>query len=279
MKGRPVPILKASGKVDLFSPARLRSSLQRSGAPPQLAEEIVREVSEGIYPDIPTNEIYRTAYKLLKSRTRQVAGRYKLKRAIMELGPSGFPFEQYVAHILQEQGYRVATGVIVRGHCVNHEVDVIAEKDSSQIMVECKYHNSPGKVSDVKVPLYINSRFQDVESAWRKLPGNLGKTYQGWVVTNTRFTADAITYGECAGLHLVGWNYPPKGSLNQLIEKMKLLPVTCLSTLSASEKQGLLTKKIVLCREIVANPATLLQIGIKESRVKNIVSEANQLIL
>jgi hypothetical protein len=86
----------------------------------------------------------------------------------MELGPSGFPFEKYVAEILKYQGYRVEVGVIVEGFCVKHEVDIIAEKEAKHFMIECKFHNQPGTFCDVKIPLYINSRFLDIEKMWKE---------------------------------------------------------------------------------------------------------------
>jgi hypothetical protein len=195
----------------------------------------------------------------------------------MELGPSGFPFEKFVAEILAAQGYMVQTGQIIRGKCVNHEIDVIAEKEEQHFMIECKYHNQPGTVSDVKVSLYIHARFKDVEASWIELPGHRSKFHQGWVVTNTRFSNDAIDYGTCAGLKLIGWNYPDGGSLRSLIDKLGLYPITCLGSLSKAEKQKLLDNNIVLCRELRDNAKLLLDAGVKASRITVVQHEALKL--
>ena len=195
----------------------------------------------------------------------------------MELGPSGFPFEKFIAEILRGKGYTTQTGVMVQGKCVKHEIDVIAEKDNEHFMIECKYHNHPGTICDVKVPLYIYSRFKDVEAAWLQVPGHHLKFHQGWVVTNTRFSVDAIQYGTCMGLYLLGWDYPVKGSLNEQIERSGLYPITCLTTLTKGEKQNLLTSNIVLCREICDHPDILKNAGVDDVRIKNVLDEGMEL--
>jgi hypothetical protein len=195
----------------------------------------------------------------------------------MELGPSGFPFEIYVSEILKQNGFEVLVGKIVEGHCVNHEVDVIAQKDNRHFMIECKYHNSPGMVCDVKIPLYIQARFQDVEARWKLIPGHGEKFHQGWVVTNTRFTTDAIKYAACSGLNLVSLDFPQRGSLRDMIEETGLYPLTCLTTLTQQEKKSLLEKKIVLCRDICHNPAYLRQINLPDSRIMEVLEEGHQL--
>ena len=63
----------------------------------------------------------------------------------MELGPSGFPFENFIGHIFRHDGYSTDVGVIMQGNCVTHEVDVLACKDDRCYIVECKYHNQAGQ--------------------------------------------------------------------------------------------------------------------------------------
>ena len=272
-----INIRKASGKIVPFSVQKLTASMQRAGANKTDVSFIVDEVSKKLYEGISSKEIYRIAFGLLKKAVKPVAAKYKLKQAIMELGPSGFPFEKYIAAILEYQGYSVKVGQIVKGNCVNHEIDVIAEKGEQHFMVECKYHNQLGTSSDVKIPLYIYGRFKDVELAWLNIPGHGTKFHQGWVVTNTKFTTDAIQYGDCVGLKLIGWDYPAKENLKNLIDTMGLYPVTCLTTLRKSEKLFLLSNKIVLCKEICNNPGWLSSAGISPERINGILEEGSAL--
>jgi hypothetical protein len=270
-------VRKASGDLEPFNAEKLRTSLKRAGAKDETIREILEQVNSNLYDGISTKEVYKTAFAMLKTHNGSTAARYNLKRALMMLGPSGYPFEKYVGEILKHEGFKVEVGVIIHGHCVDHEVDVVAEKDDSHFMVECKFHNQPGHICDVKVPLYINSRFHDIEKQWKLLPGHGTKFHQGWVVTNTRFSNDAIQYGSCAGLHLIGWNYPESGSLRMLIDESGLHPVTALTTLSQSEKIRLLENRVVLGREIVDDPTILTKIGVKGPRANAIIAEAGKL--
>ncbi|HET6990550.1 MAG TPA: PD-(D/E)XK nuclease superfamily protein, partial [Bacteroidia bacterium] len=161
MKKKEFIITKASGEKVPFSFQKLMKSLMRAGAGKKQALEIANEVEGKIYSGIETKKIYGIAFGLLRGRSRHLAARYHLKAGIMELGPSGFPFEKYVGEILKHLGYSVKIGQTIQGHCVTHEVDVIAEKGEQRFMIECKYHNSPGIVCDVKIPLYIQARFKE----------------------------------------------------------------------------------------------------------------------
>lgn len=270
-------ITKANGEKSVFDPKKLFNSLTRSGADETQAHEIVAAITSELYPGIATKKIYKRAFSLLKERSRFLAARYNLKNAIMILGPSGYPFERFIGELLKYQGYKVEVAKIVSGKCVNHEVDVIAEKDNHHFMIECKYHNQRGTVSDVKIPLYIQSRFLDVAEQWKTLPGHANKFHQGWVVTNTRFTLDAIQYANCAGLKLLGWDFPEKGSLKDLIDSLGLYPIITLTSLTLTEKKSLLEMNLVLCQELQTNHAVLTDMGIKPSRIKTILNECNRL--
>lgn len=272
-----INITKASGNKAPFNKGKLKQSLLRSGATNEQADEITNEVIEMLVEGMSTRKIYKTAFRLLRNYSRPAAARYKLKQAIMELGPSGFPFEQFVAELLKYKGYKTQVGVIVKGHCVNHEVDVIAEKDEHHFMIECKFHNRQGYVCDVKIPLYIQSRFLDVEKQWKQLDGHAEKFHQGWVVTNTRFSEDAAQYGRCMNMNLVGWDYPRNNGLKDWIDSSGLHPVTCLTTLTHREKQELLDKKIVLCKTLHHNHTVLQSIGIGSPRLEKVMDECSAL--
>jgi len=267
-------ITTSTGLKVHFDDERLRNSLKRVGAQPDVIERVVEQVKTMLYDGISTHKIYALAFKLLRNASRPVAARYSLKKALMELGPSGFPFEIYFAQLMAEEGYTVKNDQIIQGHCVTHEVDIVAEKDNTIYYIECKYHNSRGIVADVKVPLYIRSRVNDLIEHQAKQKENEGKKFKGWVVTNTRFTTDAIQYGLCSGLELVAWDYPENNlSLKKRIDETRLYPITCLTTLTAAEKQAMLNQKIVLCRTLDKNEKLLTSFGIKANRLAAILSE------
>ncbi len=273
-----IKIKKYSGDLVDFDLEKLKNSLKRTQASDDLIQKIVFAVQNKLYDGISTKEIYRMAYKMLNKRiSKSSASRYKLKKAILELGPTGFPFEKFVAAILREEGFRTEVGIFVKGYCVSHEVDVVAKNERKHFMVECKYHSQQGRVNDVKIPLYIQSRFLDIDKQCKIQEGDNFKFHQGWIFTNTRFSSEAIKYGECAGLKLVSWDYPENNSLSDQINKHGLFPITSLVTLSKKDKENLLKKDFVLCKDICDNPDILIEAGIDRKKHKKILENAQEL--
>jgi hypothetical protein len=165
----------------------------------------------------------------------------------------------------------------LQGHCVTHEIDVIAEKNSETTIIECKFHSQRGLYCNVKIPLYINSRYQDVKAYWDLHSKKSAHLTRGWVVTNTRFTADALQYGKCCGLYLLSWDYPKNDGLKDRIDRLGLYPITVSTLLTNREKQFLLSRDVVLCRELIGDTFYLDHLGISEIRKEKILKEILQL--
>ncbi len=274
---RDVDIIKSSGEKVKFSMDKLRNSLKHSGAGHDVVEQIVDKVYEEIYEGISTQEIYNRAFTLLKKRKSVFASKYKLKKAIYELGPTGFPFERFVAEVLKYSGYSTTTNEIMNGICVTHEIDVIAEKNGNVIIIECKFHNEEGRNCNVKIPLYIHSRYKDVKDHWELKKKEVKVLDVGWVVTNTRFTKDAIQYGKCVGLYLLSWDHPVGDGFKDRIDRLGLYPITVSTLLSNREKQFLLGRDIVLCRQLWKDKFFLDHLGIAPVRKEKILKEIKQL--
>lgn len=272
-----IDIIKSSGQKVKFSLDKLRNSLKHSGANHELVEEIVSKVNDELFDGITTNEIYNRAYSLLKKNKSVFASKYKLKKAIYELGPTGFPFERFVGAILQYSGYNVKVDIVLNGACVTHEIDVVAEKNDTVTIIECKFHNDEGRNCNVKIPLYIHSRYNDVKAHWVTNSNNTKPLNKGWVVTNTRFTEDAIKYGKCADLYLLSWDHPTNDGLKDRIDRLGLYPITVSGLLSKREKQFLLSRNVVLCRQLIKDKFFLDHLGIAEPRKTNILKEIEQL--
>jgi hypothetical protein len=273
----PLYIIKSDGNKELFDPSKLKESLQNSGAPSDVINEISDHISSEIEDGMTTREIYKHAFEILHKKAQPVALKYSLRHAVMELGPSGFPFEDYVAEIFRARGFEAKTGQVVKGFCIPHEIDVVAWNDEKLIMVEAKFHNELGMKSDVKVVLYIKARFDDL----RRVKFNYGKEREideAWLVTNTKFTSTAIEYGSCQGtIRMIGWNYPPVGNLQDMIMESKLHPITCLGSLNGREKKELMQKGVVLCKTIKENPDFLDNIGVKAEQKVAVLEEIGML--
>jgi hypothetical protein len=186
------------------------SSLKRAGAEKKLISQVLNHLQKKLYDGISTREIYREVYFLLNQLKHPLSLKYNLKEAIMALGPSGYPFEKFVAGVLARQGYQTKTNQIVKGRCVDHEIDVLAQKEKQSWLIECKFHNQPGTKSEIKEVLYTYARFLDVNQN--------GKFTQGWLITNTKVTSQVIKYAHCVNLMVLSWDYPKKHSLRLMIE-------------------------------------------------------------
>ena len=270
-------VVKADGSVEEFSETKLLSSIKRAGVPSKLHRLVLDHVRNRIYDNIPTYEIYRHIEEFLEeSNEPYVRTKYSLKAAIMELGPTGFPFEVYVSEILKAQGFQTEVGTHLVGKCVNHEVDIIAKKATGpedslaqrdkKIFVECKFHNRAGTKSEVHVSLYTKARFDDLKAKHQ--------FSRALLVTNTKITSDALSYALCEGIDVMSWTYPDDASLRELVEKYKLYPITQLSFLSSSQKQELLEKDVVLIKQICADPSLLDNISLPPNKRNQILEEA-----
>jgi len=264
-------ITKYSGEKELFDVKKFRRSLKRSGATPRMISRIIREIEK--MPELrSTHDIYEFALRELHKESPSVAARYNVKRALFELGPSGFPFEQFIAKIFEAQGYKVAVDQVIQGSCVKHEIDVIAEKKSRHSMIECKFHNQQGIKADVKVALYVQARFEDIEAS-----ATAGiKFNEAWVVTNTRFTEQAVEYALCTKLNLLGWSYPEKNNIEELIDRYGLHPLTALVSLNSHQKKELMGQGIVLCRDLSKSPEALRKLGMTEHYIEYLMKEAEK---
>ncbi|TVZ27569.1 ATP cone domain-containing protein [Gillisia sp. Hel_I_86] len=274
MGNEEIFIEKSSGEGEKFSISKLHNSLKRSGADRATIKKIIDVVSNELYQGISTKEIYNRAFALLKKNKPIYASRYKLKNAIYELGPTGFPFEKFIGALLEFSGYSIKIGSILQGKCVTHEVDVIAKKKEEYIVAECKFHSDRSKKCDVKVPLYIHSRYQDILVNYKN---SKSCPNEGWVVTNTQFTKDALIYGKCSGLHLLSWDYPLDNGIKDRIDRLRLYPVTVSTLLTIREKQFLLSRDIVLLRQLLKDKFYLDHLGISEKRIEKIFKEINTL--
>ncbi len=254
-------VLKGNGETEYFQPGKLIHSLKRAGASQKIAKRILRNVESELKDGMKTEVIYRKAFDLLKQNRPSLAAKYDLKRAIMRLGPSGYPFEKFVGKLWEKMGYQVQVGVLVEGECIEHEVDVVAENNDEVIMMECKYHNYSDTRSDVKTALYVHARMEDIRKSWKKKYGDSGKRFRGWLVTNTQFSSSAVKYANCVGLEILSWTYPEGNGLSQIIDRVGLHPITCLTSLNDNQVSSLLKGGHVLCKDIDK--------GLKKMRIKH----------
>lgn len=239
-------VTKLDGTREVYNEDKIKTSATRVGVPGEMQKEMLEAIRSRLYDGIATSEIYALIQDYLHSSNRPyLAMKYNLKTALAELGPSGYPFEKYLALLLTELGYTTLINQVIAGACVTHEVDVVAEKDGTTYYVEAKFHKSPNQRTDVRVTLYIKARYDDLKA------GRAHPQTNPWIITNTRFSTDAIKYAECQGIKLTSWGYPKDAGIMDLIEKTKLHPVTMLEGLTQEDKMRLMAAGVVTCRQVL----------------------------
>jgi hypothetical protein len=270
-------IVKHSGAIVDFNHSKLKQSLLKSGATPFVVDNVLQLIEKGVYEGISTKQIYKMAFGLLKKASNSHAARYNLREAIRLLGPAGFFFEKFIARLFAAEHYETKVNVTLQGKCVSHEIDVLLKNNNVITMVECKFHVGRDAATDVKIPMYILSRFNDLKEKQHEIFSRNDAVSKCWIVTNNRFTSDAIDFAKCSGLNLMCWDYPATNNLKTKIDNGQLYPITCLTTLTLAEKEKMLILDIILVREIINNREDLEKIGLSPNRIKNVIKEASEL--
>ncbi len=270
-------IIKSEGYREPFDREKLFQSLIRAGARKDTAEMICDDMIHQITPEMTTEQIFRKAVKYLLKTDRSIAARYSLPRGLALLGPAGYIFEQYLEIILQSHGYITKQGVMIEGKCISHEVDIYAEKAGLRFIVEAKYRNEHHTKTHIDQVMYAHARLLDIMHH----PSRIGKhEYELWVVTNTKFTDTSIRYARCQGFQLIGWNYPRKGNLEDLIRKSQLYPITILPSCDAHMVPLAAAEKLLLAQDILGlhTEEIALRLAISHTRATRLLREAKALM-
>ncbi|MCL5073186.1 MAG: restriction endonuclease [Actinobacteria bacterium] len=243
-------ITKEDGKQELFDEEKIKKSFLKAGADINTAASATYSIKNNLRNYMQAKDVYNQAIKHLRKKQPLVALKYTLKKAIMDLGPTGYVFEKYIAKILKEYGFKTEVSRFVTGFCVDHEVDVIAEKAGGHYMIECKYHNNSDTGCDIKTALYVHSRFQDIKKGCE---ANLNSynLKEGWLATNTKVTSEVIKYANCVKLKIIAWHYPEQENLEYFIENKKLYPVSILQGLNNQQKIILFNQDTITIKDFL----------------------------
>ncbi len=268
-------ITKADGTAEYFKVEKLRRSLRRAGASVEEINDIIAVIDKSLYDGIQTQEIYRHAFSLLQSTKPPAAARYSLRRALFALGPSGFPFEVFLARLFEAEGYSTRTGIMIAGKCATHEIDVAAYKADHSFVGEAKFHSRPGVKSDLQVAMYSYARLLDLKEA-RICSDDICGIKEFWLITNTKFTTTAEKYGECVGITMLSWDYPRHNNLHDRIQRAKVYPITVLQNLTASQAETLIARDIILCQDILNQPQLLRSLHLTTKKLEALLQEAKE---
>jgi Holliday junction resolvase len=211
-----------------------------------------------------SNDIYKKVLHAISQEKglKALHQRYQLKESIMRMGPAGFTFENYVASILEYYDFQV-TGIRskIKGKCASHEIDLIGMKSREKFLVECKYHSSHGIYTGLKESLYTHARFLDLQP---KFSGEI-------IFCNTKISNNAKKYAKCIGQQVFSWRYPASNSLEKIIEKHNLYPITILN-LTQNELRIFSESNMMIAKDILRYDEKKIakMTGISQKRIKNL---------
>lgn len=271
-----ISVLKADGSSEYFKVEKLRRSLRRAGASPAEVATIIRDVEERLYNGMRTQEIYRIAFDLLRANGMKAATRYSLRRALFGLGPTGFPFERFLARLFEHDGYTTTTGSIITGRCASHEIDVAAYREDHSFVGEAKFHARPGTKTDLQVAMYAYARLLDLRDA-RICTDDICGIKEFWLITNTKFTRTAEDYASCAGITLLSWDYPRRDNLHDRIERAGIYPITVLQSLTQQEISRLLANDVIVCSDIENDHSVLRNAHLTHNKQERVLEELETL--
>ncbi len=258
-------IQKKSKNFEKFSKQKFKSSLLSAGLSEKKSEEVFDEINSHLDEYFSTALLHKATYKAILKRSKVYAANYDIKRAIYNLGPTGFPFEILCAQMLEAKGFQTQVGVVKQGKYVSHEVDIIAHREDQSLYCECKFHAQKFYKNDIKIPLYVHSRYLDLKEA------NPGENFRYALISNTQFSSDAIAYSRGVGLVLYSLNYPEKNTFVDHIKKYKVYPITVLKSLRVKDRKKLLEQGIVVIKQV--SEKDLEDIGILKNMRTKIMQE------
>lgn len=274
-----VYIINAKGEKEKFSFQKVYRSARRAGASARIAKSITQRIESEVYSGMKTSEIYDKVKKYLTKEEPSPALKFSLKEAIRNLGPTGFPFEKYIAEIFSQQGFRVKTNQALPGFCCpSYEIDFMAEKDKILYIGECKFRNLSGGKVHQDTALSNHARFLDIKKAL-ELKGEKSES-RSMLVTNTKFTNRAISYSKCVGVELLGWRYPKERGLEYLIESQELYPITILPSFKRYMADFFAKERMMMAKDLVGIDSKKLskRAVISFNKLRPLIREAEVLL-
>jgi len=189
-------------------------------------------------------------------------------------------FEKFVALILKAKGYEIDCNRIVPGKCIEHEVDIIARKGKETIYVEVKHHFNHHTYTGLDVFLEANSAFEDLREGYELGKNKINFT-QALVVCNTKISEHARKYAECKGIKYIVWKHPKGNSLEELIEKYNLYPITFLKTLERETEERLGDNGIVLIKQLAEADVDRLsrRCKVPKEKLTILVKQAREILI
>lgn len=248
------------------------------GATRAVAESIADYVETKLYDGIPTKKILQMIFRRLKRHKPTLKHQIDLRRALSLMNPAP-DFEHFIQLLLREHGYQVFPNQILRGKCVEHEVDAVAIKNGKTYLVEVKHHYKYHTPTSLDVSRIARAVFEDVTEGYDLGLNNL-KIDSAIIVCNTKLSEHAKRYADCRGIRHIGWSSSKNKDLQTLIEQKKLYPVTILRGINVRTRNNLTSKGIILLKQLANQNSSELrrQTGLPKTKLESMISNSRAIL-
>ena len=217
---KKIKLTKHDGSRQLYDQKKVVNSILRAGIRKDKVTQILGVVEAKLYDAMSTAELYHlVAQEIEKAGLTKHSRFYRLREALAKMDP--IDFEKFVDQILSQAGYSCQWNLIVRGFCVEHQIDVIARDNQGKLFfVEVKHHRHFHRDSGLGTIAELWAQLEDLRKGFE----NKRSQYDfnnAWLVTNTKFSNHAKRYARCQNLKLSGWRFNLNGrQANEGLEKM-----------------------------------------------------------
>jgi len=263
-------VKKADGSMQVFDREKIVRTCLRMGADRRAAYEIAERIERRLYPGISTERILQMIFQFMRRDKPSVSNLFDLGKGL-SLMSSKPEFEVFVQALLARNGFEVSPNRLLVGRCVEHEVDAIAKKDGITFFVEAKHHSMYHTLTGLDESRIARAVLEDVMEGVAIGKSDL-KIDRAMIVTNTRYSEQAVRYGNCRNILQIGWSSPTDKGLQSMVAGTKLLPLSCLRGLGLNARIKLALSGIVLFEQIVQEDTMELarKTGLPGELIRNI---------
>jgi Holliday junction resolvase-like predicted endonuclease len=271
-------VRKADGTRQLFDREKIVATCLRMDATEDVAEAVADNIVSRVHDGTETREILEMIFRILGRYKPTIRYHIDLRRSLGLLR-SKPDFEVFVQVLLSEHGYEITPNQILRGRCVEHEVDAIAKRNGLTYIVEVKQHADYHARTGLDVARITRAVLEDLVEGYEAGLNQL-KVDHAMIVCNTRLSEHAKQYAGCRGILHIGWGSPPEHDLQTMIKERSAYPITYLKGLKNSTRDRLVSVGIVTLRQLAdRRPDDLSrEIGIKLVESQKLTETAESIL-
>lgn len=202
---REIFVIKYNGQQQLYDRRKVLNSILHSGVEKNKVLEILKKVEDKLYNNISTKELYQIVFSEIENYgLKQHSRTYRLREALSRLDSADF--EKFVKAFLEKEGFSCIWDRKIQGFCIDHQIDIIAEKNNQTFFVEVKKHKNFHRDSGLGTVAELWARLEDLQKGFKTGKSKINIA-NAWLITNTKFSDYAKKYSDCKGLKLLGWRY------------------------------------------------------------------------